>query len=72
MKTAEAIWKARAQRLVGKTFRALVVAPGVARMESQAPDVDGVTFFEGDADVGSFVDVRLESVEGFDFTASLA
>ena len=72
----------RGKRFVGKTFRALVVAPGVARLESQAPDVDGVTYIEGNGklvgaplrgdrtenlNVGEFVDVRLEKVEGFDF-----
>ena len=40
------IWKLKAKRLVGQTFRALVVAPGVARLASQAPDVDGVTYIK--------------------------
>ena len=76
------IWKLKAKRMLGQTFRALVIAPGVARMESQAPDVDGVTFFEGKgkkdegrrmreeekgAEVGEFVDIRLTKVRGFDF-----
>ena len=67
MGLAKEIWRARSKRLVGKTFRALVVAPGVARLESQAPDVDGVTYIEGNANVGEFVDVCIEKVEGFDF-----
>ena len=54
------------QRMLGKTFVALVVAPGVARMASQAPDVDGVTYVDCD-EVGEFVNVRLEKVKGFDF-----
>ena len=41
------IWRLKAKKFVGRTFRALVVAPGVARMASQAPDVDGVTYLEG-------------------------
>lgn len=62
------IWKLKAKRLLGQTFRALVIAPGVARLESQAPDVDGVTYFEGSrAEVGEFVDIRLTKVRGFDF-----
>ena len=64
------IWKLKAKRMLGQTFRALVIAPGVARMESQAPDVDGVTYFgeEGSgAEVGEFVDIRLTKVRGFDF-----
>ena len=74
MGLAKEIWRARSKRFVGKTFRALVVAPGVARLESQAPDVDGVTYIEGNGErgtgngnVGEFVDVRIEKVEGFDF-----
>ena len=71
MDLAKSIWKMRSKRLVGETFRALVVAPGVARMESQAPDVDGVTYFEGEADVGEFVNVRIAKVEGFDFVGEV-
>ena len=71
MEQAKAIWKVRSKRLVGKTFRALVIAPGVARMESQAPDVDGVVHVESDA-VGEFVDVRLTGVRGFDFKGVVA
>ena len=55
----------KAMRLLQK-FVALVVAPGVARMESQAPDVDGVVYVDCD-EVGEFVKVRLEKVKGFDF-----
>ena len=60
------IWKLKARRMLGQTFVALVVAPGVARMASQAPDVDGVTYVDCDA-VGEFVKVRLAKVRGFDF-----
>ena len=75
MEDAAKLWKTRSRRLLGRTFRALVVAPGVARMESQAPDVDGVTLLrkaggakgEGAWNVGEFVDVRLTKVSGFDF-----
>lgn len=67
MDQAKAIWKVKAKRMVGSTFRALVVAPGVARMESQAPDVDGIVRIDADAPVGEFADVRLVKVVGFDF-----
>ena len=68
-----AIWRQKAARLVGRTFRALVVAPGVARLESQAPDVDGVVHLaDGEAPVGSFVDVALEKATGFDFEGVVA
>ena len=69
------IWAKRAAKLVGQTFRALVVAPGVARLPSQAPDVDGAVFLEGsaaEAPVGEFLDVRLASRSGFDFVGRVA
>ena len=69
------IWKRRAARLVGREFRALVVAPGVARLPSQAPDVDGVVYLEGvlaNAPVGEFVDVELVRRSGFDFIGTEA
>ena len=78
MDLAKTIWKARAKRLVGKTFRALVVAPGVARMESQAPDVDGVTYLAKGGgsrikgcEVGDFIDVKVIKVKGFDFVGEV-
>jgi ribosomal protein S12 methylthiotransferase len=69
MEQQKAIWECRSKKMVGSKFKALVVAPGVARMESQAPDVDGVTFVK-DAlaeDVGSFIDVKIVRRKGFDF-----
>ena len=72
MQQAAALWKVKAKRMLGQTFRALVVAPGVARMESQAPDVDGVVYLDCDPPVGEFVDVTLVKSRGFDFDGSLA
>ena len=66
MEQQERIWKLKAKRMLGQEFVALVVAPGVARMESQAPDVDGVVYVDCD-EVGEFVRVRLVKVKGFDF-----
>lgn len=72
MDLAKSIWKVRSKRLVGNVFRALIVAPGVARMESQAPDVDGVTYLPGVGDhVGEFVDVKIVKVRGFDFIGEI-
>ena len=74
MEQQSRIWKLKAKRMIGREFVALVVAPGVARMESQAPDVDGVTYLVSSLKsrvssppVGSFVSVRLTRVCGFDF-----
>ena len=70
MDDAAELWKIRSARMLGKTFEALVVAPGVVRMASQAPDVDGVVYLLDNGrnpSVGSFVKVKLVKVCGFDF-----
>ena len=75
MEQQAAMWKLKAKRLVGGVFRALVVASGVARLESQAPDVDGVVYLDGAVSatpVGEFVQVRLIRSRGFDFVAVAA
>ena len=72
------IWKLKAKRMIGQEFVALVVAPGIARLESQAPDVDGVVYLRDqesgivDRDlVGEFIKVRLVKVKGFDFIGTV-
>ncbi len=72
MEDAEALWQVKSARMVGQTFDALVVAPGVARMASQAPDVDGVVYLLDSkrarkVAVGDFIRVCLTTVCGFDF-----
>lgn len=72
------IWDMKAMRMIGETHTALVVAPGIARMASQAPDVDGVVHLKNtrqvneQAIVGEFVRVRLTKVRGFDFEGVVA
>ena len=71
MSDAEAVWKVKSARQIGSVEEALVVAPGVARLASQAPDVDGVVYLLDSeraraVRVGDFATVRLESVSGFD------
>ena len=75
MAAQKVIWARKAARMLGRVQTALVVAPGVARLESQAPDVDGVVRLavaSSAAHVGEFVRVRLEGVEGYDFRGCLA
>lgn len=77
MEDAAALWRLRAAKLVGAVRKALVVAPGVARLESQAPDVDGVVYLLDSpaarrAAPGDFVSVRLVRACGFDFEAEVA
>ena len=64
------IWAVKAKRMLGGVHEALVVAPGVARLASQAPDVDGVVYVDSDR-VASFVKVRLVGVKGFDFKGEI-
>lgn len=70
MRLQSAIWKYKAKRMIGNTYLALVVAPGVARMESQAPEVDGVVYVDSDS-VGEFVSVKLKRVKGYDFVGEI-
>ena len=70
MAVQKKIWAKKAKAMLGKEFPALVVAPGTARLESQAPDVDGVVRLARNgtqASVGAFVTVRLTAVRGYDF-----
>ena len=66
------IWRKCAKALRGKTFKALVIAPGVARIEGQAPEVDGVTFVDGAAETGKFIRVRITKTRGYDLEGEVA
>ena len=76
MAVQKRIWDRKAKAMTGLVFPALVVSPGIARLESQAPDVDGVVrLCEEDAavaPVGEFVPVRLIKAQGYDFVGELA
>ncbi len=65
------IWRGKAKKYIGKTFRALVFAPNVARMESQAPEVDGIVQLVDDAEVGTFVNVKILKCKGSDFIGEI-
>ncbi len=59
------------EQLVGREFRALVDESSkdgvIARLERQAPDVDGVIYLTGcDAGVGEFVDVEVTAASDYD------
>lgn len=67
------IWRKKALGMKGKVFKALVTENGVARMESQAPEVDGVVFIPPDAArPGSFANIRITGVKSYDFNGELA
>ena len=70
MAAQKRIWEGKAKAMLGRTLTALVVAPGVARLESQAPDVDGVVRLNASSTgrlVGRFVPVRIAGTRGYDF-----
>lgn len=71
MSAQKAIWARRAKAMVGHVMSALVVAPGVARLESQAPDVDGVVRLDCGGCVGEFSSVRIVGVSGYDLVGEL-
>ena len=68
----------RLERFVGRTFRAIVEEPiqgealAIARIYSQAPDVDGLTVIMGeDLKEGDVVRVGIRAVRGMDLEAVL-
>lgn len=70
------VWAAKAKTFVGREYAALVVEPGVARMASQAPEVDGVVRLAKKGrrplpPVGEFVQVKILQVEDFDFVGEV-
>jgi ribosomal protein S12 methylthiotransferase len=75
MTAQKRIWDKKAKSMLGAELPALVVSPGVARLESQAPDVDGVVRLGAEdaaiAPVGEFVLVRLVEVSDYDFIGEL-
>ena len=76
MADAARLWAVRSKRSIGGVFNALVVADGVARLASQAPDVDGVVYLldtpEGrKAKTGDFITVRIVAAKNFDFEAEV-
>ena len=70
MEQARELREVCSQRMLGKEFKALVVAPGIARRESQAPEVDGVVRVRG-GEVGAFVKVKLLRSDGIDFVGRI-
>ncbi len=71
MSAQKAIWGRKAKAMVGHVMSALIVAPRVARLESQAPDVDGVVRLDRDGCVGEFASVRIVGVNGYDLAGEL-
>ena len=54
---------------VGRTLKALVEEPGVARGEADAPDIDGRIYVPITVPVGEFAEVKITGYEDYDLLA---
>ncbi len=66
----DAITSRKRRELVGTTARVLIDAPGVARSQREAPEIDGIIKVDDRLAVGSFVEVEILAAEGPDLTAT--
>jgi ribosomal protein S12 methylthiotransferase len=66
MQLQQRIAKEIGEAQVGKTLRALVDQPLVARAAADAPDIDGRILLKKPAKVGEFVDVRITGTQVYD------
>jgi ribosomal protein S12 methylthiotransferase len=57
------------KRVVGRTLKVLVEEPGVARGESDAPDIDGRVYVAHDLPVSEFVEVKITGSHDYDLLA---
>jgi ribosomal protein S12 methylthiotransferase len=66
MKLQQRIAREISEAQVGKTLRALVDQPLVARAAVDAPDIDGRILLSRPAPVGEFIDVRITGTQVYD------
>jgi ribosomal protein S12 methylthiotransferase len=69
MKLQKEIAAAVSKTFTGRTLRALIEEPGVARGEADAPDIDGRIYVPLTLPVGTFVDVKITGYEDYDLLA---
>ncbi len=74
MKVQEKISSGKLKSRIGKTIQVLVDEPGVGRSSADAPDIDGLVYFEKSpkAGAGNFVDVRIERADKHDLFGRIA
>ncbi len=66
MKLQQRIAAELSRAQVGRTVRALVDSPLIARAEADAPDIDGRILLAAPAPVGDFVEVAIEGTQIYD------
>ncbi len=69
MKLQKEIAAEVSKSFVGRTIKALVEEPGVARGEADAPDIDGRIYLPLTMPVGEFVTVKITGYEDYDLLA---
>jgi len=57
------------KRAVGRTLRVLVEEPGVARGETDAPDIDGRVYVPDELPVGEYAEVKITGYHDYDLLA---
>jgi ribosomal protein S12 methylthiotransferase len=74
MKTQAKISRAKLKAKVGKTVEVLVDAPGAGRSKADAPEIDGLVYFEKKPTVkqGQFVRVRVQRADEHDLHGRIA
>ena len=69
MKLLQKLSKERSKAFVGKKLKVLVEAPGKARSEGDAMEIDGVVFVPPSLPVGKFVEVTVTGAKEYDLIA---
>jgi ribosomal protein S12 methylthiotransferase len=69
MKLQKEIAAEVSESFTGRTLKALIEEPGVARGEADAPDIDGRIYVPITLPVGQFVDVKITGFEDYDLLA---
>jgi len=69
MKLLQKLSKERGKAFVGKKLKVLVEAPGKARSEGDAMEIDGVVFVPPSLPVGKFVEVTVTGAKEYDLIA---
>ena len=74
MQVQAGISKAKLKAKIGTTQKVIIDAPGIGRSAADAPEIDGLVYFDKSHKLkaGSFVDVRIERADEHDLHGRLA
>jgi ribosomal protein S12 methylthiotransferase len=73
MKVQAGVSRSKLQAKIGTTQKVIVDAPGIGRSSADAPEIDGLVYFDKSHKLkaGSFVDVRIERADEHDLHGRL-